>query len=248
MTLQTARRQRLEEHAAALNTQYADADATRILAGCAVEHFENSLCLVSSFGAESAVLISLALEAKRDLPIVFIDTLRHFEDTSTYVDILRRRLAIENLTVVQPRNAEIQSLDPDAQLFGRDADQCCHIRKTLPMLRALSPYRAWISGRKRYQSSTRTDLHLFEVQDRWIKVNPLAEWTAEMIGNYARNLDLPPHPLVARGYLSIGCEPCTRPVAEGETDPRAGRWADSEKTECGIHFEDGKVVRTRQKS
>jgi phosphoadenosine phosphosulfate reductase len=111
------------------------------------------------------------------------------------------------------------------------------------MLAALRSLDCWITGRKRHQASTRAALALFEAQDRWIKLNPLLDWTAARVAGYFREHGLPEHPLKAQGYLSVGCAPCTRAVRPGE-DSRAGRWADSGKTECGIHFVDGKMVRT----
>ena len=125
-------------------------------------------------------------------------------------------------------------LDADLSRATWDPDGCCAFRKEAPLQRALAGFDAWISGRKRFQASTRFDLPVFEADDRHVKVNPLASWSASDIATYVAEHRLPPHPLVAQGYLSIGCAPCTSIVASGE-DPRAGRWRGFDKTECGIH-------------
>ena len=133
--------------------------------------------------------------------------------------------------------------DPDGTLNQRDTDACCDLRKVRPMEAALAPFDSWITGRKRFQSGTRAALDFFETEgDIRIKINPLAHWAPEDVQEYMVNNRLPRHPLVAKGYPSIGCAPCTSPVKPGE-DPRAGRWRGADKEECGIHFIDGRMVR-----
>jgi phosphoadenosine phosphosulfate reductase len=133
--------------------------------------------------------------------------------------------------------------DNEGLLHLHDPDACCHMRKTEPLQRALSGFDAWITGRKRYQGKTRAAIDFFENEDdHRIKVNPLAHWESRDLQEYITENRLPRHPLVAKGYPSIGCAPCTTRVNDGE-DPRAGRWRDLEKEECGIHIVDGKVVR-----
>ena len=141
------------------------------------------------------------------------------------------------------RSEGIAAQDPDGTLHQYDTDACCALRKTRPLQRALSGFDGWITGRKRYQSGARAALPKFETDAAGrLKLNPLADWGPEEIRAYVKAHDLPPHPLAAKGYPSIGCAPCTSPVKPGE-DPRAGRWRDSNKTECGIHFVNGKAVR-----
>ena len=124
-----------------------------------------------------------------------------------------------------------------------DTNACCHLRKTRPLQNALDGYEAWITGRKRFQAATRAEMPVFENEGgKRLKVNPLATWDSTDISAYIDAHDLPRHPLVARGYPSVGCAPCTHPVAPGQ-DPRSGRWAGQDKVECGIRFENGKFVR-----
>ncbi|MEP4249040.1 phosphoadenylyl-sulfate reductase [Tateyamaria sp.] len=200
------------------------------------------LALVSSFGAESVVLLHLAAMVKRDVPVIFIDTEMLFAETLVYQQELAERLRLSNVRII--RADDIATEDADKTLHQRDTDACCALRKTRPLQTALAPFQGWITGRKRYQSGTRAALEFFEVETgtNRIKVNPLARWAPQDVAEYMDENRLPRHPLVAKGYPSIGCAPCTSPVAAGE-DPRAGRWRDSNKDECGIHFVDGKMVR-----
>lgn len=228
-----------------LNAELRHHSATDVLrrAGEEVPH----LALVSSFGAESVVLLHLASMVNRDLPVLFIDTELLFTETLVYQQELTERLGLRNVTILQSGN--IRAADPDNTLHQRDTDACCTLRKTVPLQTALRGFDGWISGRKRFQSGTRAALEHFELEQRGggapdrIKVNPLAYWDPADVQTYMTENRLPRHPLVARGYPSIGCAPCTSPVKPGE-DPRAGRWRDTEKDECGIHFVDGKMVRT----
>lgn len=201
-----------------------------------------NLALVSSFGAESVALLHLASRVKPDVQVIFIDTMLLFPETLTYQRDVARKLGLKKVRVLR---AETHVADPDDTLHLRDPDACCDLRKTQVLDAALQDFDGWITGRKRYQSGQRADLPAFEVEEASgrIKVNPLAHWTREDVQTYIEENNLPRHPLVARGYPSIGCAPCTTPVAPGE-DPRAGRWRNSEKDECGIHFENGKMVRT----
>ena len=209
-----------------------------------------NLALVSSFGAESVALLHLASMVKRDLPVLFIDTEMLFAETLTYQHELSERLGLRNVQII--RTQEAPQKDPDGTLHLRDSDACCAFRKTVPLQNALLKFDGWITGRKRFQSGTRASLPFFEVETpadapARIKVNPLAHWQASDVSDYIDENRLPRHPLVAKGYPSIGCAPCTSPVKPGE-DPRAGRWRDQEKDECGIHFVDGKMVRTGAKT
>ena len=202
--------------------------------------------LVSSFGAESVVLIHLVWKACRDIPVVFIDTGRHFPATLAYVDHLKDALNL-NLHVVSADAEHINREDPHKTLDRINPDQCCQLRKGLPLSDALQGYDSWISGRKRYHGGARSHLPLFERDGDKIKLNPMARWDQTDVQAYFEAHDLPRHPLERFGFLSIGCEPCTRAVEEGE-DARAGRWAHTpEKIECGIHISpEGKIIRLSQ--
>ncbi|TDX30643.1 MULTISPECIES: phosphoadenylyl-sulfate reductase [Rhodovulum] len=201
--------------------------------------------LVSSFGTESAVLLHYVTRIFPRIPVLFIETGRHFAETLAYRDQLARRLDL-NLVDVRPDPATVAAEDPHHRLAHEDPNMCCLLRKTFPLADALDGFDTWISGRKRFQASTRAALPAIERDGAHLKVNPLVFWTQADIAAYFTAHRLPRHPLEAAGFRSIGCEPCTRAVRPGE-DARAGRWADNpEKTECGIHLgPDGRFVRRR---
>lgn len=210
------------------------APPAKVLSVALREAFPGRLAVVSSFGIDSAVLLHLVATIDRATPILFVDTGRHFAETLDYRDRLAAHLGLTGVRSVAPAADEVTRLDADSSRAVWDPDGCCAFRKTAPLERALGSFDAWITGRKRFQASTRHDLPVFELDGAHVKVNPLASWSAEDIAAYVAAHRLPPHPLAARGYLSIGCAPCTSIVAPGE-DPRAGRWRGFEKTECGIH-------------
>lgn len=235
-----ANRTALETRAARLNARFAHHGAIAVLQGAIARI--NRLTLVSSFGAESVVLLHMISLAKRDLPILFIDTELLFTETLVYQQELAERLNLTNIRIL--RSEDIDKADPKSTLHHRDPDACCALRKTRPLEAALTGFDGWITGRKRFQSGTRAELEFFEadpVAPR-LKVNPLAHWAQQDVRDYIEENRLPRHPLVAKGYPSIGCAPCTSPVTKGE-DLRAGRWRSQTKEECGIHFVNGKLVR-----
>lgn len=236
-----------QDVAVALCRDHAGRSAQDVLRAAVLDRFAGRIGLVSSFGTDSAVLLHMIARIDPYVPVIFLDTGKHFPETVAYRDDLIAGLGLCNIQIVSPRPASVQADDPGGDLHERDANLCCHVRKTMPMLSALRSLDCWITGRKRAQAATRDDLSLFEAQDRWIKINPLMDWSAQDVADYMAQHDLPDHPLKAQGYLSVGCAPCTRAVAPGE-DARAGRWADSDKTECGIHFVDGKMVRQKPAS
>jgi phosphoadenosine phosphosulfate reductase len=225
----------------ALNARFRHHGATDVMRHALTEM--DDIALVSSFGAESAVLLHMAAVIDPDVPVLFIDTELLFTETLIYQADLSERLGLRNVRILSPRDSAAE--DPDATLHKRDPDACCALRKTRPLARALIPWRGWITGRKRFQSGRRAQLDFFETEPGTgrVKINPLAHWRASDVATYIAENRLPRHPLVARGYPSIGCAPCTTPVAPGE-DPRAGRWRALGKDECGIHFINGKLVRT----
>ncbi len=200
----------------------------------ALEIFGDELALVSSFGAESAVLLHMASEVSRDIPMLFLDTGMLFGQTLDYRQQLAAKLKLTDVRDLRPRFEDLATGDPGADLWKTDTDACCHIRKVIPLDMALSGFSAWITGRKRFHGGDRMRLPVVEAADGKLKFNPLANWNKADLEKYAAEHDLPEHPLVAFGYPSIGCWPCTSPVEEG-ADVRSGRWAGSQKTECGIH-------------
>jgi len=233
------------DRVSALNARYRHHGATAVLEHALKDAEVGKIALVSSFGAESVVLLHLVSIMDRHLPVLFIDTEMLFAETLAYQLELTDRLRLTNVQTIKARREDIFLRDNESVLHLHDPDACCHLRKVEPLERALAPYDAWITGRKRYQGATRADLDFFENEgDVRIKVNPLVHWATADLQEYITENRLPRHPLVAKGYPSIGCAPCTTRVNDGE-DPRAGRWRNLEKEECGIHFIDGKVVRTK---
>jgi phosphoadenosine phosphosulfate reductase len=202
----------------------------------AIELLGDKLALVSSFGAESAVLLHMVSRLKPDMPIMFLDTGMLFGQTLDYRRLLTERLGLTDVRDLRPLYQDLAVADPEAKLWQTDTDACCEVRKVVPLARALGPFNAWITGRKRFQGGARLALPVVEqAENGQIKFNPLANWTKADLDAYAAENDLPAHPLVAQGFPSIGCWPCTKPVEDGQ-DARAGRWAGSQKTECGIHL------------
>lgn len=227
----------------ALRLTYGEAPrAEDVLAGVLAE-FPGEVAMVSSFGAEAAVLLKMVAEVDPDLPVLMIDSRMLFEETLEYQRTLSAHLGLRNVQHLRPDPLDLARADPEGLLHQSDSDACCDIRKVLPLERALRRWPVSISGRKRFQASTRARLEVFEADGPRLRVNPLAFWSAEELRDYMVLHDLPRHPLVAKGFRSIGCWPCTTPVAEGEDD-RAGRWRGSDKVECGIHFgADGRILR-----
>ena len=233
----------LDGRVRALNESYRHHSATAVLERALHDPDVGNLALVSSFGAESVVLLHLVSVVAPGTPVIFIDTQMLFPETLEYQRELAEKLNLTDLRTIRADRRDTDFEDPDGTLHQFNTDACCALRKVVPLERALKGFDGWITGRKRYQAGTRAALEFFEnEEDKRLKVNPLAHWGREDIEEYMVNNRLPRHPLVARGYPSIGCAPCTSPVKEGE-DPRAGRWRGSQKQECGIHFAGGKVVR-----
>jgi phosphoadenosine phosphosulfate reductase len=193
--------------------------------------------LVSSFGAESAVLLDMVATVDPATPVIFLDTGKLFAETQAYREELVDLLRLSDVRVVRPDAAALGRYDPRGELWSREPDLCCHIRKTEPLQDALAGFGGWITGRKRFQAGLRRQLPVIEPE--WptgrVKLNPLALWSADDVERYRVLRNLPKHPLVDHGYRSIGCVTCTRAVRAGEA-PRAGRWWGLDKTECGIHL------------
>jgi phosphoadenosine phosphosulfate reductase len=192
----------------------------------AVANFGSELCLTTSL--TDAVLVDVALSVDPGVEVVFIDTGFHFPETMDILEEVRRRYS-PNLRV-------LRSSKPLDDLWRRDTDACCAVRKVAQLDEALEGKQAWMSGLRRADAPSRANTPIIQRDRRGlVKVNPLATWSDAEVDRYIANRNVPVNPLVAQGFPSVGCWPCTRAIAEGE-DPRAGRWAGTSKTECGLHL------------
>ncbi|MEW4448562.1 phosphoadenylyl-sulfate reductase [Qipengyuania sp. JC766] len=234
--LETAPRH-TEQDAIRLNRQFRGSDTDEMLRAVIEDGIAGDAAIVSSFGAESIVLLHLVTRVAPDIPVLFLETGKHFPETLAYRDEVAERLGL-NLVNLHPDFDELAAKDETGLRWSYDPDGCCEIRKVKPLTRALIDYESTFTGRKAYQNSGRATLPRFEIDTSdamgRLKINPLIDWDASHIEGYLIQHDLPRHPLVALGYPSIGCSPCTTKVAPGE-DPRSGRWKGWDKTECGIH-------------
>ena len=210
-------------------------DARGILELALTGEFAGKTAVVSSFGAESAVLLHLVAQIDPLTPILFLNTGKLFGETLRYRDRLQDTLGLGDVRSLAPSLGDRALNDPEGALWSRDADACCQFRKTVPLAKALAPFAAQITGRKRFQTRERAEMQAVEFFEGRFRFNPLADWTLDQLETYTTKYDLPRHPLVEDGYPSIGCMPCTRRVAAGE-DYRAGRWSGLDKDECGIHI------------
>ena len=217
-----------------LNNLFRGRDTVEMLTALIRDNMLGDAAIVSSFGAESAVLLHLIGSIDPAVPVIFLETGKHFPETLAYRDTLIEKIGLTGVRNITPDPELLARKDETGLRWSYDPDGCCEIRKVLPLKAALAPFDAQYTGRKAFQSSTRTALPRFEVEDGRLKVNPLADWDKARIDVYFEEHDLPPHPLVEQGYPSIGCAPCTSMVKPGE-DPRAGRWRGWDKVECGIH-------------
>ncbi|NLR72552.1 phosphoadenylyl-sulfate reductase [Novosphingobium sp. ERN07] len=227
-----------ETDAIRLNNLFRGSDTQEMLRSVIRDGLAGDLAVVSSFGAESAVLLHLIAEVDPSVPVLFLETGKHFAETVAYRDELIGFLGMTNLQIIEPDADVIAKKDENGLRWSWDPDGCCEIRKVEPLAKALLHFDASLTGRKGFQSKTRAGLPRFEIdhsdaQGR-LKINPLASWDKSALEGYFAQYGLPAHPLVAQGYPSIGCAPCTSKVAPGE-DPRSGRWKGWDKTECGIH-------------
>jgi phosphoadenosine phosphosulfate reductase len=221
-----------------LDRELRNASPRKIIAKALQMLGRKHLALVSSFGTESAALLKVMAEVDPAIPVIFLDTGWLFEETLTYRDTLIARLGLRNVRSIKPLEQTLSREDPDRSLWFSDPDACCRIRKVEPLSRALAPFQAWINGRKRFQGGVRADIPVVEEDGSRLKFNPFANVSRDQIEAIYKASKLPPHPLVAKGFLSVGCMPCTSRAKAGE-DVRAGRWRGTAKTECGIHTHKG---------
>ena len=219
-----------------LNDQFEKIQPQEILRW-AIEEFRPRIALTSSFQTESVVLLHMVSQINPSLKIFFLETGWHFKETLDFKNEVVKHLGLTNVINLKADSKKKETFD--AQTGGKpyevNPDYCCQINKVQPLEEVLKDLDAWISGIRRSQSRARKDIKILEeYQSGLFKINPLANVTSGDIWWYIKEHNLPKHPLFDKGYLSIGCWPCTKPVQPGD-DERSGRWAGKEKTECGIH-------------
>ena len=221
-----------------LNNMFRGVDTQEMLRAVLGDNMLGDVAVVSSFGVESAVLLHLISSVDPSVPVLFLETGKHFPETLAYRDMLVDRLGLTDLHNLHPDPEMLAMKDESGLRWSYDPDGCCDIRKVLPLEKALAGFDATFTGRKAFQAATRATLPRFELDTSdaagRLKVNPIVTWSREQLDAYFIEHDLPRHPLEAMGYPSVGCAPCTSKVAPGE-DPRSGRWRGWEKSECGIH-------------
>jgi phosphoadenosine phosphosulfate reductase len=228
--------------AAELDRVLTTASPAEIIAAAVTRVGRDKLAVVSSFGTESAALLKITADVDPAIPVVFLDTGWLFEETLAYRDTLTSLLGLKDVRTIHPLDENLVREDKDRDLWFSNPDQCCFIRKVEPLARALKPFDAWVNGRKRFQGGDRAAIPVVEVDGARLKFNPLANVSQDELKALYATMNLPPHPLVASGFSSIGCMPCTSRTQPGE-DPRAGRWRGRGKTECGIHVVDENVTK-----
>jgi phosphoadenosine phosphosulfate reductase len=241
------RRSALRELAAAAGQKFESAPAEDVL-GWALEAFGDEFCLSASMA--DAVVIDLATRIQPGVNVIFLDTGYHFSQTLETKDRVSERYPIRLHTILPKQTVAEQDQMFGSRLHDRDPDACCNLRKVEPLRRSLAGYVAWASGIRRDEADSRRRVGVVEwdANRHMVKVNPIATWTQDDVDRYIAEYDVVVNPLLAQGYPSIGCEPCTRKVAGGE-DPRSGRWAGSGKTECGLHVDSsGRLVRSSGES
>ena len=217
-----------------LRAKYAGTDARSLLRAMIKDEFAGKITTVSSFGSESVVLLHLISEIDPSVPVIFLNTGKLLGETMRYRDRLQEKLGLIDVRAIGPHPDDLKALDPEGTLWSREPDSCCNIRKVLPLRRAIAGFDAEITGRKRFQTQARTSMSPLELNGSRFVVNPLWDWSLQDLKEHILKHDLPRHPLVEDGFLSIGCMPCTERVKEGE-DYRSGRWSGLNKDECGIH-------------
>jgi phosphoadenosine phosphosulfate reductase len=217
-----------------LDRELRDASPAAVIAAALQAVGREHLAVVSSFGTESAALLKVMADVDAAIPVIFLDTGWLFEETLAYRDSLTAMLGLRDVRSIKPLETTLSHEDPDRELWFSDPDACCRIRKVEPLVRALAPFDGWINGRKRFQGGLRAAIPVVEDDGIRLKFNPFANISREQIQAIYAAAKLPLHPLAEKGYLSVGCMPCTSRTSADE-DARAGRWRGRPKTECGIH-------------
>ena len=223
---------------------YGDLDALALLRVIIGDEFKDKTALISSFGADAALMLSLVAEVNPATPILFLETQKKFPETLDYAKTLTSLLGLTQVHWLAPDPQLVSNIDAKGDLWSIQPNRCCWLRKVEPLNRAVEKFgiEALITGRKRYQTADRAEMQTIELDDKGIfRINPVALWDKARQKEEALKRRLPEHPLVAKGYPSVGCAPCTLPVVDGD-DERAGRWAhtigieNEQKVECGIHL------------
>ncbi len=205
--------------------------------GWAVETFWPEVALSSSFQTQSMPLLHIAARIKRGLPVFFLDTGYHFWETLMFREQIASEWQINVIDLYRDTRWDVFARQHTRSLPAEDPNLCCYLHKVQPMQKALKDLKAWITGIRRDQTSVRAHAKILELQDDGLlKINPLLNWTKADVERYMEEYNLPSHPLLEKGYRSIGCAPCTIAIGVNE-DERAGRWAGRGKTECGLHTE-----------
>ena len=228
----------LRDDLIALRAKTAGLDTHGLLQFALKQAFPGQIAVVSSFAAESVVLLHHVAEIDPATPVLFLNTGKLFGETLRYRDRLQDVLGLTDIRAIGPHPDDRRAQDPEGTLWSRDPDACCHFRKVIPLSRAVAGFSATITGRKRFQTAARATMDRVELADGRFRFNPLMDWSLSDLTRYIDEKNLPKHPLVLDGYPSIGCMPCTRRVAAGE-GYRDGRWAGLDKDECGIHLNVG---------
>ncbi|MEI7668731.1 MAG: phosphoadenylyl-sulfate reductase [Pseudomonadota bacterium] len=227
-----------------LQNFYGELDAKLLLHAMIKQEFSGNIALLTSFGSDSGLLLAMVAEVDVNTPILFLETGKHFPETLAYGRTLEKQFGLKNVIWLKPDEEMLARIDSNGELWKTQPNRCCWLRKVEPLNRKAEEMGllAIITGRKRYQTPERANMNNIELdEDGMFRINPLANWSKEQQKEAIIHYNIPPHPLLAKGYLSIGCEPCTLPVKEGQ-DERAGRWAhtigvdENQKTECGIHL------------
>ena len=226
-----------------LNNLFEKKSSFSILSHSIQNLFSKKIAYVCSFGAESGVILHMISCIDKELPIIFLNTQKLFRETIDYRNKIIRHLSLKNVKEVFPNKKELESNDPKGLLWKKDPDLCCKLRKVEPLILNLKRYDAWISGRKSFQNHERASKSLIDAQEGKIIISPLINWSQKQINEYFLANDLPRHPLIQDGYLSIGCENCTVKTSNN-SNPRSGRWSGTGKTECGIHFSKNSTEKT----
>ena len=214
--------------------QFSKLNAFNLLKIMIKKIFLKKIVVTSSFGAESIVILHLVSRIDKNIAIIFLNTGKLFPETLEYLNKVKKILNLKNIKVQKPSLKDLRINDPKGLLHKSNPELCCKLRKVVPLEHAIAPYKGWINGRKRFHGLERSNIKKIEKLNSIIKINPLADWNFKKITNYIKKYKLPEHPLVEKGYKSIGCVPCTSKIAEDDSH-RSGRWKNLKKNECGIH-------------
>jgi phosphoadenosine phosphosulfate reductase len=224
----------LREELLKIRARTAGFDTKSLLEFVLTDAFKGRIAVVSSFAAESVVLLHQVAEIDPTTPVLFLNTGKLFGETLRYRDRLQDVLGLTDIRAIGPHPDDRHETDPEGTLWSRNPDACCHFRKIVPLSRAVEGFAATITGRKRFQTTMRATMERVELVEGRFRINPLVDWSLQALAAYVEDKGLPRHPLVLDGYPSIGCMPCTRRVGAGQ-GYRDGRWAGFNKDECGIH-------------